>query len=85
MGKKLHYILIWMLPFAVSCVCGYNFIRSAWIYVFVADKMQRLEGFAYLLSGMVHSVVLIVSSAVAIVLTVYFYRKKHIKSEDETL
>lgn len=77
MKKKLSYILIWLLPFALFCVCGYDFIVSAWIYVSTADKMLRLEGYAYLFSGLIHAVILIVSSAIAIALTVYFYRKKN--------
>ncbi len=74
-NNKLKYILIWLLPFILLCVCGYNFVNAAWIYVTVTDSIQRLDGFAYLIMGIFYSVIFIVSSVIALALTVYIYRK----------
>ena len=73
--NNMKYIFIWLLPVLTLCVCGYDFIYAAWIYITVSDNIQRLDGFAYLIEGIIHLVVFIIFSAIALALTVYNYRK----------
>ena len=74
--NNMKYIFIWLLPFSTLCVCGYNFIYATWIFMTVSDNIQRLDGFAYLIIGIIHLVVFIVFSVIALALTVHNYRKK---------
>lgn len=73
--NNMKYFFIWLLPFATLCVCGYNFIHAAWIFITVSDNIQRLDGFAYLIIGIIHLVIFIVFAVVALALTVFTYRK----------
>lgn len=78
MNKILKYVFVWIIPFILMCVCGYNYGKSTWIYFFATEKELRLDGYAYLLTGMFYTVLFIFVSVLAIALTVYLARKDYI-------
>lgn len=75
MKKALKYILIWLLPAALLCTFGYEFVRSGWIFFFGEGKFERLEGATYLFIGMIHAAVFFVTSVVALIITLRIRKK----------
>lgn len=81
--NKLRYFLFWVIPLIFLCMCGYNFINAAWVYINITDNLERLDGYAYLGAGIIQAVLLVLSSSIAIALSVYTYRKQHFSITDK--
>ena len=75
---NMKYIIIWILPFVILCISGYNLLKSAFIYFMGIELEERLEGLAYLTVGILYMVAFIVTSIIAIAVTVYVYRKDRV-------
>lgn len=74
--KKLLYLIIWMLPALVLMYCGYSYFKAAWIYFF-DNGYERLDGFAWFVIAIIHTIVFIVFSLIALALTVIVARKRN--------
>lgn len=74
--KKMKYIIVWILPFVLFCICGYNFVRSEWINLTEIEAENRLNGLGYFIIGLIHVPLFIVFSIIALVLTIRMKKKK---------
>lgn len=72
----MKYILIWLLPFILFCICGYDVIRVVWIYFFGEGKIERMNGVAYLFMVAFHVPAFIIATIVAGIITICIKRKK---------
>lgn len=80
--KKLKYVFIWLIPFLVLGICIYYFINSAWIFATYSDQLMMEEAFYYSLKGMIHFLVFLFFTSIAIALTVFTYKKSKKKEND---
>ncbi|MGN0416246.1 MAG: hypothetical protein ACI4FX_12290 [Agathobacter sp.] len=75
MKKVIVYILVWILPFLLLLGSIYLFFESAWIYVFVQDSIERLDGFASLLLAIFHFLGCVFCASLSTALTVIVNKK----------
>lgn len=75
MSKKVKYLLIWILPLLLLIGCGIQFVRSAFIFMFISDQMERLDGFCLLLEAIFYFIGFLVCVSISMAVTVVVYRK----------
>lgn len=68
-------ILVWILPVLLLIGSIILFIESAWIYMFVHDSLERLDGFASLILAGCHFLGFLISASIATALTVLINKK----------
>ena len=77
MKTKWKYILIWLLPVALLGICSYYFICDIWIFFNGVGKWERLEGFAYFLIGGFYAIGLIITTIIALIITIRMKKKSN--------
>lgn len=75
MSKKVKYLLIWILPLLLLIGCGIQFVRSAFIFMFISDQMERLDGLCLLLEAIFCFIGFLVCVSISMAVTVVVYRK----------
>lgn len=84
MKKVIVYILIWILPFLLLLGSIFLFFESAWIYVFVQDSIERLDGFASQLLAIFHFLGFVFCASVSTALMVIVNKKYKSRALSET-
>ncbi|MGN0394856.1 MAG: hypothetical protein ACI4EF_05795, partial [Coprococcus sp.] len=78
------YILIWILPFLLFLGSIFLFLESTWIYIFVKDSIERLDGFASLLLAIFHFLGFVFCACLSTALTVIVSKKYKSQTSSDT-